>query len=142
MYIQQKDLNAAFVQSKAMDKRFDEGGRTIDGPGLHRPGQQGSRHRLQVLRIRRLSLGRNDANYLQARIGAVRTRYDQLTEQPEPARTDLLDLDQRMPRPPLTELGVNKATIELMRERRTSRRYLPERPGCRDAAASRPSTCP
>ena len=26
MYIQQKDLTAAFVQSKAMDKRFDEGG--------------------------------------------------------------------------------------------------------------------
>jgi tetratricopeptide (TPR) repeat protein len=114
MYIQQKDLSAAFVQSRAMDKRFEEGG-----------------HRLMELARIALAnkdystafkcyeyvqdLARNDANYLQARIGSVRTRYAELKARPEPTTADLRDLDNRATHV-LQELGLSKNTIELLRE--------------------------
>ena len=69
-----------------------------------------------------LSLGRNDALYLQAKIGGVKVRYDQLTKQPEPVPTDLQDLDVRMGNT-LTELGLNRNTIELLRDQAHLKAY-------------------
>jgi tetratricopeptide (TPR) repeat protein len=121
MYIQQKDLNAAFVQSKAMDKRFDEGGiRLMDLASIALANKDhGIAYKCYEYV---LSLGRNDANYVQARIGAVHTRYAQLTEQAEPTLEDLKDLDQRATIT-LTELGLNKATTELLREQAHLKAY-------------------
>jgi tetratricopeptide (TPR) repeat protein len=115
MYIQQQDLQAAFIQSKALDKRLDEGGLRL----------------MELARIALanadfgtafkcyeyvLGLSRNDNVYIQARIGAVKTRYAQLTTTPEPARADLEDLDQRAMNT-IQELGLNKQTIDLLRDR-------------------------
>ncbi|MEZ4737782.1 MAG: tetratricopeptide repeat protein [Flavobacteriales bacterium] len=121
MYIQQKDMNAAFVQSKAMDKRFDEGGvRLMDLASIALANKD---HAIAFKCYEYvLSLGRNDANYVQARIGAVRTRYEQLTQQPEPAREDLVDLDQRAANT-LTELGLSQSTTELLRDRAHLKAY-------------------
>lgn len=115
MYIQQKDLNAAFVQSRAMDKRFYEGGNRL--MELARIAQANGDHATAFKCYEYvLSLGRNDANYIQARIGAVKTRFAQLLEQAEPTEEDLLDLDQRI-QFTLGELGMNKNTVDLIRDR-------------------------
>ncbi len=115
MYIQQKDLNAAFVQSRAMDKRFDENGNRL--MELARIAQANSDHATAFKCYEYvLSLNRKDGNYIQARLGAVRTRFSQLLEQAEPELADLLELDQRF-HLTLTELGLSKNTIDLLRDR-------------------------
>jgi len=121
MYIQQKDLNSAFVQSKAMDKRFDEGGaRLMDLARIALSNDDhATAHKCYEYVV---SLARNDANYIQARIGAVRTRYDQLTDQAEPKLEDLQDLDQRAAST-ITELGLKPNTIDLMRDRAHLKAY-------------------
>jgi len=121
MYIQQKDLNAAFVQSKALDRRFDENGaRLMDLANIALANKDHATAYKSYEYV--LSLARNDANYVQARIGAVRTRYEQLTEQPEPMLADLQDLDQRAANT-LTELGLGQATMHLLRDRAHLKAY-------------------
>lgn len=121
MYIQQKDLTAAFVQSKAMDKRFEEGGiRLMELARIAQSNKDyGTAFKCYEYVI---GLGRNDANYLLARIGAVQTRYAELTGQPEPTQADLIDLDGRMANT-LSELGLNKTTLELLRDRARLKAY-------------------
>jgi tetratricopeptide (TPR) repeat protein len=121
MYIQQKDLGAALVQSKAMDKRFDEGGvRLMELARIAIANKDFSTAFKSYEYV--LNLGRNDANYVQARIGAVQARYAQLTNMPEPSREDLLDLDQRAANT-LEELKLNKQTVELLRDRAHLKAY-------------------
>ncbi len=121
MYIQQKDLDAALVQSKAMDKRSDEGGmRVMELARIATANKDYSTAFKCYDYV--LGLGRNDANYIQARIGAVQTRYAQLTNMPEPSRTDLEDLDMRAANT-LQELALNKQTIELLRDRAHLKAY-------------------
>ena len=121
MYIQQKDLTSAFVQSRAMDKRFEEGGtRLMELARIAQANKDFSTAFKCYDYVQ--GLARNDANYLQARIGAVRARYAELTGSPEPARQDLQDLDNRAGNV-LEELGLNKNTVELLRERAHLRAY-------------------
>lgn len=121
MYIQQKDLTAAFIQSKALDKRNDEGGSRL--MELARIAQSNKDHATAFKCFDHVvSLGRNDGNYLLARIGAIHTRYLQLTEGPEPLAADLLDLDQRMANT-IAELGLSRTTIDLLRERAHLKAY-------------------
>lgn len=121
MYIQQKDLNSAFVQSKAMDKRFDEGGTRL--MELARIALANDDHSTAFKCYEHvLNLGRNDANYVQARIGSVRARYEQLTDQAEPALLELQDLDQRAAST-LTELGLGQPTIDMLRDRAHLKAY-------------------
>ena len=122
MYIQQKDLTTAFVQSKAMDKRFEEGGvRLME---LARIAESNKDYATAFKCYEYVvGLGRNDGNYLLARIGAVRTRYAELTGQAEPTLIDLNDLDQRMGSA-LSELGMNKTTLDLLRDRAHLKAYF------------------
>ncbi|MBK8499746.1 MAG: tetratricopeptide repeat protein [Flavobacteriales bacterium] len=115
MYIQQKDLSAAFIQSKALDKRGDEGGARL--MELARIAQDNKDHATAFKCYDYVvSLGRNDGNYLMARIGSVRTRYLQLTEAAEPVQADMTELDTRMANT-ISELGLNRTTLELLRDR-------------------------
>ncbi len=124
LYIQQKDLTAAFIQSKALDKRNDEGGLRL--MELARIATANKDHATAYKCYDHVvSLGKNDGNYLLARTGAVHTRYQQLTEQPEPSLADLQELDQRMANT-LSELGLNKGTLELLRERAHLKAYFLE----------------
>ena len=126
MYIQQKDLDAALVQSKAMDKRFDEGGmRLMELAEIALSNEDFSTAFKCYEYV--LSLGRNDSNYLLARIGAVKTRYAELTDQPEPKKEDLQDLDQRAANT-LQELGLNKQTVDLLRDRALLKAYYLNEP--------------
>lgn len=114
MYIQQKDMTSAFVQSKALDKRYDEGGvRLMELAHIALANKDhGTAYKCYEYV---LSLGRNDANYVQARIGSVRTRYEQLTDLPEPASADLQELDRKASET-LTELGLAQPTMDLLRD--------------------------
>ena len=119
MYIQQKDLTAAFIQSKALDKRNDEGGTRL--MELARIAEANKDHAIAYKCYDHVvSLGRNDGNYLLARTGAVHTRFLQLTDPgpgaTEPLAADLLELDQRMANT-IAELGLSRTTLDLLRER-------------------------
>jgi tetratricopeptide (TPR) repeat protein len=121
MYIQQKDLGAALIQTKAMDKRFDEGGmRLMELARIALANDDFSTAFKSYEYV--LSLGRNDAYYIQARIGAVKTRFAELTSKPEPSREDLEDLDQRAAHT-LEELKLSKQTIDLLRDRAHLKAY-------------------
>lgn len=115
MLIQQKDLEAAFVQSKALDKRLDEGGaRLMD---LARIAEANKEYGIAFRCYDHvIAMGRNDANYFTARTGAIHARYLQLTTGPAPLPADLADLDQRMAAT-LTDMGLAKHTVSLLRER-------------------------
>jgi len=121
MYIQQKDLNAAFIQCKALDKRLDEGGhRLIELAGI---AEANGDHRTAFKCYDQVvSLGRNDGLYVQARMGAVRARYHQLTEQAEPPVLELQELDQRMSTT-LQELADPVGTLDLLRDRAHLKAY-------------------
>ncbi len=125
MYIQQKDLPAAFIQSKALDKRNDEGGLRL--MELARIATANKDHATAFKCYDHVvALGKNDGNYLLARTGSVHTRYLELTELPEPAKADLEDLDVRMANT-IAELGLNKSTIDLLRERAHLNAYYLDR---------------
>ena len=115
MLIQQKDLEAAFVQSKALDKRMDEGGaRLMD---LARIAEANKDYGIAFRCYDHvIGLGRNDASFFSARTGAVHARYLQLTTGPAPLAADLADLDQRMAAT-LTDMGLARHTVNLLRER-------------------------
>lgn len=126
MLIQQKDLDGAFVQAKAMDKRLDEGGaRLMD---LARIAEANKEYGVAFKCYDHVvGLGRNDANYFGARTGAVHARYLQLTQQPEPLPAELQELDQRMAST-LTDMGLAKHTVNLLRERAHLNAYYINQP--------------
>jgi tetratricopeptide (TPR) repeat protein len=130
MLIQQKDLVAAFTQAKALDKRMDEGGaRIMELARIAEANREyGTAFKCYDYVI---GLGRNDANYFQARTGAVHARYLQLTDAapdaPEPLLAELVDLDQRMAAT-ITDMGLNKATMNLLRERAHLKAYFINQP--------------
>ncbi|MDX9749597.1 MAG: tetratricopeptide repeat protein [Flavobacteriales bacterium] len=115
MYVQQKELNSAFVQSRALDKRNDEGGaRLMELAKIALAnGDHGNAFKCYEYVQ---NLGRNDGNYVMARIGLVKARYAQLMAQPEPAEADLRDLDRRAA-DALEELGLDRNTVDLLSHR-------------------------
>ncbi|MFN3875876.1 MAG: tetratricopeptide repeat protein, partial [Flavobacteriales bacterium] len=127
---QQKDLTAALTQAKALDKRLDEGGaRIIELARIAEANRDyGTAFKCYDYVI---GLGRNDANHFQARTGAVHARFLQLTDPapdaPEPTLAELADLDQRMAAT-LSEMGMGKHTLNLLRERARLNAYHLNRP--------------
>jgi tetratricopeptide (TPR) repeat protein len=126
MLIQQKDLDGAFSQAKAMDKRLDEGGARL--MELARIAEANNDFGIAFKCYDHvIGLGRNDGNYFSARTGAVHARYLQLTRQPDPLLAELTDLDQRMAAT-LTDMGLAKHTVSLLRERAHLKAYYLNQP--------------
>lgn len=128
MYIQQKDLTSALVQSKAMDKRFNEGGQRLmelaDVAVTNEDWSTATKCYQYVV-----GLGPEGTNYLRARIGEVNALDAQLTAQAEPPREELLALQQKY-EVTISELGRSKATLELVRGlARLKAYYLNDAPG-------------
>lgn len=121
MYIQQKDLNSAFVQCRALDRRNDEGGGRL--MELAKIALANGDHTTAFKCYEYVqNLGRNDGNYVLARIGLVQTRYAQLTALPEAAEADLRDLDRRAS-DVIQELGLNRHTVDLLSQRAQLKAY-------------------
>jgi len=113
MYIQQKDLTSALVQSKAMDKRFNEGGQRLMELAEVALTNEDFPTAIKCYQYV-VGLGSEGANYLKARIGEVNTMDRQLTGQAEPPREELLALQQKY-EITISELGRSRGTLELVR---------------------------
>ena len=113
MYVQQKDLTSAFVQSKAMDKRA--GG---NGDRLMELGDIALSNHAYGTAVKCYQyvadLGPGLPNYPLARIGLVQALNEEVTGQAEPSQEDLLRLRDEY-RKTLDELGRLPSTVKLMR---------------------------
>lgn len=111
-YLQQKDLGSAFVQSKAMDKRFNEGGQRLMDLGdiavTNKDWATATKCYGYVV-----ALGPDVPNYLQARLGLVKAMDARVLAQAEPPRPELEEL-QRTYETALTELGRMPSNARLM----------------------------
>ena len=128
MYIQQKDLTSALVQSKAMDKRFGEGGQRVMELAEVAVTNEDWSTAVKCYQYV-VTLGSEGPNYLRARIGEVNTLDRQLTAQAEPAREELIALQQKY-EVTISELGRSRGTLELVRGlARLKAYYLNDAPG-------------
>ena len=114
MYIQQKDMTSAMVQSKALDKRFNEGGQRLMELATI---ALGNRDHATATRCYEyvMDLGATNPYHLDARLGMLRTLNAQVTAQAEPPPPELEQLQQRYATT-LKELGRTKFTVDLMRD--------------------------
>jgi len=127
-YLQQKDLTGAFVQSKAMDKRFNEGGQRLmelaDIAVTNKEWSTASKCYQYVI-----DQGKQNPNFVKARMGLVRAMDARVTEQAEPPRAELDDLAAQYTTT-LAELGRSQNTAELLRGlARVKAYYLNDRAG-------------
>ena len=113
MYLQQKDLDGAFIQSKAMDKRFNEGGQRLmelAEIGVTNKEWNTATKCYQYV----MDLGATNGNYKKARIGMVNAMNARITEQADPPKEQLDELQHQYDAA-LNELGRSPTTIDLMR---------------------------
>lgn len=127
-YLQQKDLTGAFVQSKAMDKRFNEGGQRLmelaDIAVTNKEWTTATKCYQYVI-----DQGKQNPNFVKARMGLVRAMDSRVTGQPEPPLAELDELAAQYTST-LTELGRSQNTAELLRGlARVKAYYLNDRAG-------------
>ncbi len=127
-YLQQKDLTGAYVQSKAMDKRFNEGGhRLMELAEIAVTNKDWSTAAKCYQYI--IDQGKQNANFTKARMGLVRALDARVTEQAEPPRAELDELVAQYD-VALSDLGRSFNTTELLRGlARVKAYYLNDRPG-------------
>ncbi len=114
MYIQQKDLTSAMVQCKALDKRFNEGGRRLlDLAAIALSNKDYATATKCYDHV--IALGASGAGYLPARLGLLRTLHAKVTGEAEPSAEELADVQEQYDAA-IKELGLNSATVELMRD--------------------------
>lgn len=128
MYLQQKDLTSAFVQCKAMDKRFNEGGQRLMDLGdiavTNKDWPTATKCYEYVI-----ALGGGGANYAAARMGLVNAMDANVTGQSDPPK-EQLDALEKQYRTAITELGIQPNTIGLLKGlARVQAYYLNDAPG-------------
>ncbi|MBL0045130.1 MAG: tetratricopeptide repeat protein [Flavobacteriales bacterium] len=127
-YLQQKDLTGAFVQSKAMDKRFNEGGQRLmelaDIAVTNKEWTTAAKCYQYVL-----DQGKANANFIRARLGLVHALDARVTEQAEPPKPELDELVLQY-NTAITDLGKSPQTTDLLRGlAHVKAYYLGDRPG-------------
>ncbi|HEY0978047.1 MAG TPA: tetratricopeptide repeat protein [Flavobacteriales bacterium] len=112
VYLQQNDLGGAFVQSKAMDKRFNEGGyRLMELAEIAVTNKDWNTATKCYQYV--VDLGAGNANYNLARVGMVEAMDARITGMSDPPAADLQTLQQQY-NTTITEMGNTPATAELM----------------------------
>ncbi len=127
-YLQQKDLTGAFVQSKAMDKRFQEGGqRMMELAGIAVTNKEWGMAAKCYQYV--IDQGKQNPNFVKARMGLVRALDARVTDQAEPPRGELDELVVQY-NTALIDLGRSQHTAELLRAlARVKAYYLNDRTG-------------
>jgi tetratricopeptide (TPR) repeat protein len=112
MYIQRKDLTSAFVQSKAMDKRFKEGGQRLIALGDMAVNNKdwGTAAKCYEYVV---ALGGDSPWYAAAKIGLVTALDAQVRAQSDPPKEQLDHLRQQY-ESTLDELGRTPANVKLI----------------------------
>lgn len=113
MYIQQKDMTSALVQSKALDKRFSEGGRRVMELGDIALANKDHDNAVKCYEYV-TGLGRTTPLYLNARLNTLQALHAKVTDQPEPAQEELLKLEG-LYQGALDELGRSPMTTKLLK---------------------------
>ena len=113
MYEQQKDLFSAFVQTKALDKRFNEQGARVMELGTLAANNKDWEIASKCFDHVR-SLGADKPYYTSARIGLIKALDAKVTDQAQPSMEELRLLEQEYTTA-LSELGRMNGTIELIR---------------------------
>lgn len=128
MYIQQKDMTSALVQSKALDKRLNENGRRVMELGDIALANKD--HGTAVKCYEYVTgLGKDSPAYRTARLSLVKAMHDKVTDQAEPPKEELDQL-QVLYGSVLEELGRSPATLELLTGyARLKAYYLNDSPG-------------
>ena len=121
MYVQQKDLTAAYIQSKAMDKRFSG-----DGERLMELGDIAMNNRDLSTAVKCyeyvVGLGSERPNYLTARMNLVSAMHEKVLEKPEPTQEELQALLGQY-EVALSELGRTNTTVRLLRDQAYLKAY-------------------
>lgn len=112
MYIQQKDLGSAFVQSRAMDKRFNEGGQRLMALGDMAVNNKDWGNASKCYEYV-ASLGPDRPWYGAAKIGMVSALDAQVKDKSNPGADELARLKQQYENT-LGELGRSAANIKLL----------------------------
>lgn len=128
MYIQRKDLNSAFIQSKAMDKRFNEKGDRLmtlgDMAVVNQDWATAAKCYEYVV-----SVGTSAPWYAAAKTGLVEAMDAHVMERSDPPQ-DSLDILQSLYISTLAELGYSPANITLISGlARLKAYYLDDAPG-------------
>ena len=111
-----------------MDKRFGEGGQRVMELAEVAVTNEDWSTAVKCYQYV-VTLGSEGPNYLRARIGEVNTLDRQLTAQAEPAREELVTLQQKY-EVTISELGRSRGTLELVRGlARLKAYYLNDAPG-------------
>ena len=126
--LQQKDLTGAFVQARAMDKRFSEGGqRLMELADIAVTNKEWDMARKCYQYV--LDVGKEGQNYTNARLGLVRALDARVTGQAAPPATELAELESQY-QLALGELGRGPNATELLRGlARLKAYYLNDRTG-------------
>jgi len=126
-YLQRKDLMGAFVQCKAMDKRFNEGGqRLMDLADVAVTNHEWATAAKCYQYV--IDQGKANPNYVKARMGLVRALDERVTAQAEPPRAELDELTAAY-ESAFADLGRTQYTTELLRGlARVKAYYLNDRP--------------
>lgn len=111
MYIQQRDLGSAFVQSRAMDKRFNEGGQRLMALGDMAVNNKDWANAAKCYEYV-VSLGPDKPWYGAAKIGMVSAMDAQVKDKSDPSPEELGRLKQ-LYESTLSELGRTPANVQL-----------------------------
>ncbi len=128
MYIQQKDMTSAMVQSKALDKRLGEGGRRLMELGDIALANKDYGTAVKCYEYV-TSLGKERASYYPARMSMVQAMHDKVMDQSEPPPEELEQL-KALYEQALAELGRTPASAKLLEGYALLRAYyLNDSPG-------------
>jgi len=111
--MQQKDFEMALLQSKSLDKRFDEDGLRILDLANVCLSNQAFNVAIDAFDYV-LAKGRNSIFYLDARIGLLQARYLKVTNSFAYTADDLNDLESEYHKA-LDEFGENSGTVPIMK---------------------------
>lgn len=112
LHMQLKEFDAAIVQAKALDKRFKEDGFRLMELGeicASNSNYDGASKAYQYV----VDKGKNNPNYVQARLNMLDAQYKKITNTYNYTPTDLTTLEGNY-KQTLTELGRNNGTLELI----------------------------
>lgn len=111
--IQQKDFRMAFMQARALDRRFrEDGARVLQVARLSVDNQQYDTASQAFQYI--IDLGREGTFYMEALAGFLDARFLSVTSSYQFTREDLLQVEKDY-HAALEELGINSVTVRLVR---------------------------
>ena len=112
IFIQQKDFESAFIQSKALDKRQKEEGIRIMDLGklcvLNEDYETAQQCFDYVI-----AKGKDNFNYSQACIESANAQFEKIIKQKNYTQTDLTDVEQKL-KNTLTQFGYNQLSLTIV----------------------------